>query len=358
MAQSNLAVERPYPYLPSDRIIESFIRIIRESGGPESIPGLSYDRPPLDERSGIEVLCRIDISESRRRNREFARCAICSPDAGKFAHGYLAWSPATGHVHSIGHECRDLRLHGAIDAALQSYRGRQELEEAREFLFDYLPTLESRLQAFNKLEPLCVHYRNLRSSLEKEAPVLFRALVDAAKHKNGELYVEDAGIQSDFSIRSSSGRRSRSIAILVHTLTGRQYITANTGVQFRFIEITTALRQLPSGLSNDDALIDAMAIMESNRQIVETSRKIRRTHDLGNRLIASLLHREQFLHTSNIAGIVAWASDERSSLEIGASFHPPFLRVNELMSGWTHIRVPSPDAASLIMEVRTAWELR
>jgi hypothetical protein len=128
-----LEVRGPYPARPDRRIEEALREHIRQTGTPESFPGVILKPLPLGARPEL-VLRNYTIDRSKREDGQYAPCAQCSPHAPKYLTGGVIWCP-DGWLRQFGCDCVEKAIGGAAFRTMNLERVQLEAErEADDFL--------------------------------------------------------------------------------------------------------------------------------------------------------------------------------------------------------------------------------
>jgi hypothetical protein len=167
---------RDYRSRPSESDIALFLDHVRETGEPESFPGICRTKPPRASRPIF--LRRFDIDRKKRRDGQMAPCPICSPNDSKFLHGgYLAWYPDEGVIRAIGPECGDTVFGGTAYAEAKETFDREERERrAVEFLEKNLHKALAMIAALEAIRSAAIEADRLYAELKRRAPIAQRVL--------------------------------------------------------------------------------------------------------------------------------------------------------------------------------------
>src|SRR5262245_17369395 len=135
---SERGLKGPFTARPGHFYAEQFLTHVRETGRPDTWEYHDRSKPPSD--SDFEEVRRFAIPEKLRPDVGKATCPICSPNAGKYYEGALAWFPAEGVLRAIGHECAETHfgVH-RTNAAYAARIARERRESAEDYLLATLP---------------------------------------------------------------------------------------------------------------------------------------------------------------------------------------------------------------------------
>lgn len=159
-----------YRSRPCEAEIARFLDHVRDTGEPESFPGICRSKPPKDSRPVF--LRRFDVDRKKRRDGQMAPCPICSPNDPKFLHeGYLVWYPDEAVIRAIGPECGDAVFGGTAYAEAKETFDREERERrAVEFLEKNLRKALAMIVALEAIRPAAIEADRLHVQLRRDAP--------------------------------------------------------------------------------------------------------------------------------------------------------------------------------------------
>jgi hypothetical protein len=129
---ADLVLRSNYPQPPSDELALRFRAHVRETGMPETFPGISTTKPPSDGEV-IPLALKITIPGKRRAWGKMAPCPICSSRTPKWIeNGTLIWCEATEAIYCIGPKCygtlwSDGRLDREINRRQRTLREEENL---------------------------------------------------------------------------------------------------------------------------------------------------------------------------------------------------------------------------------------
>lgn len=106
---------------PGRELGQRFEAFARQSGAPETFPGLSTMHPP-DEGEIAILSDEISLARSARPNRDAIPCPVCSPRSPKWLDGgRLIWCGATRAIYLIGPTCGSTGWASRVTQALNAY---------------------------------------------------------------------------------------------------------------------------------------------------------------------------------------------------------------------------------------------
>lgn len=168
---------------PSVVYIDDFAQHIRDTGSPETYPGLYQNK--ISREAKFRRLRAFSIDRKKRHEMGKAFCPRCG-QVDKFIHGTLAWFPDLQICAAIGNCCAS---HEAGAEADREFRERQKVNYEESYLLAALPLLKERLAIARGLREGCQETLKIYRQFRKEATPLQTALRRLKDQYSGHLVV-------------------------------------------------------------------------------------------------------------------------------------------------------------------------
>lgn len=168
---------------PSSVYIDGFKKHIKETGSPETYPGLYMETIPKD--ATFRVLGKFTIDRMKRPERDRAFCPRCA-HPNKFLRGELAWFPAMQICAAIGNCCASQDASADAD---REFRYRQKLTYEEDYLLAGLPLIGKRLETLRGLQKHCEIALEIYRTFRLEAQPVHTTLRQLKTAHSGHLLV-------------------------------------------------------------------------------------------------------------------------------------------------------------------------
>lgn len=208
--------EQPARYqtwVAAHAVRQPFLDHLRETGEPETFPGLAWSKPPPGAPF-VLIVRDFTVDVRKRRGGEMIRCAACATDK-KFATGCLAYYPEEEVIRVVGNNCGDTRR---IEANAE-YKQRTERTATSEYLLQSLPQMEDYLASAEGLRPAAEHAQALSNQVRRKAKTFCKAVMNEAKH-GGDLLTK-------LVLAEDADGRDASHRVTIHRLTGSGFLRPN-----------------------------------------------------------------------------------------------------------------------------------
>lgn len=186
------SVQSVHPASPPHRIFRerpieafslAFLDYVRNTGDPESFPGLYMGRINKDEP--FFLLKKFEIEKKKRLDGKKAYCPRCNQH-DKYLRGDLAWFPNLMACAAIGNCCAG---HDVANEADKEFKARTNQEHRETYLLSNLPLMAAKIKAAKRLrrsvEAALAVYRQFRL----EVPKVHHQLRGAKVNHGGHLIV-------------------------------------------------------------------------------------------------------------------------------------------------------------------------
>jgi hypothetical protein len=121
MSDSDLQTFSIFDDRPAPNFIDGWRQYIIDTGAPEKYSGVSTSKP--DRSANVVLLSdEIRVPTAMRPGGDKVPCPICSPNAGKFGKGRMAYFPDDSAVRFIGHDCAKKHLGSNYTEAERLFR--------------------------------------------------------------------------------------------------------------------------------------------------------------------------------------------------------------------------------------------
>ncbi|GEO43018.1 hypothetical protein SAE02_71660 [Skermanella aerolata] len=312
MPDGSFSTVGPYLFPPPPIQIEEFLFIVKETGEPERIPGITRAPPDLSlERH--ELICEIHVPVGQRPGGEYIPCAICR-DVPKFLHGHLLWSE-DGCLRLIGHCCAHEYFQGGRFADIVDQGRRKRQRKAQEdWLLDNLEKVPDLLAEIVALQPAAGFLHKQKSAFAKEAPAVHEIFQRAFRNSAGALTVVHEQLARNHDgprgFHSSTGGQSDYQVEIVATLRGQEFLMTGFRPISALKKLIAQLEALPGG-----NVLDAVAAMDE-QGVDATTRMFLAALKAGPALVARLRAAALFLSPANVAGMKKWAEHPNNPLPL------------------------------------------
>lgn len=271
---------------------QPFLEHLRETGEPETFPGLAWSKPPPGAPFVLIVKdFRVDVN--KRRGGEMIPCAACATEK-KFATGCLAFYPEEELIRVVGNNCGDIRR----AEANAEYKQRTERGATSEFLLQSLPQVERYLANAEGLRPAAEHAQALSNQVRRKARTFCKAVVREAKqggdHLTKLVFAEDAD------------GRDASHRVTIHRLTGSGFLRPSFEPATKLGLAITRLRVCHFGDEEGSLnwLVDHVEDYEELAKLAVVLKNALATVDEVRSLLSIA---RAFLTADNMRGIDRWA---------------------------------------------------
>lgn len=316
-----LATTVPYPTPPAPMTVQSFLKLIEETGEPERIPGLSRTKPDLLVQDH-EIVCIIYVKSERRGERNLICCTICN-DKPKFLNGALLWS-SDGFLRLVGNCCAGRYFHGGRFAQMRASKRAKDIRTSQEnWLLERLPTIPELIRAAEELKAPADFIDRQKGRLRREATVLLSLLQRTFKVGAGELTLERRiqGTSGLVGLRSSTGQASEYETDVVGVLSGSPFVSNS----FRPAADVRSLLETLKRIRVDDAL-EVVSNM-SEAEVGETSRAFLGAIRDGRQLTEKLVDAASFLSRKNVEILARWFNHPDNPLDARVETFPNKFRI-------------------------------
>lgn len=293
----------PYPEPPTLTQTEEFLGIVRETGQPERIPGLSRSKPDLTLMH--EIVCHITVKQRERVGGEYVPCSICG-DKPKFLNGRLLWSP-DGFLRLIGHCCASRYFGNDYSHMQDRARRKRQLVDNQNWLMDHLPKLAQLTIIAEQLLPAAKFLQAQRRIFLRDSPRLADMLRQAIKESGGVLTVtRKRSSSAPTGFHSSSGGKSEYETEVVGRVRGHDFLNPNFAPVSKVNHLVTDLQSLAvRDVVNADDALNAVAAM-SEVEVTETTKKFLSALKAGPAIADKLNGALAFLGSDCLPDIKNW----------------------------------------------------
>jgi hypothetical protein len=184
---------------PGQDLINKFMAHIRETGQPETFPGLYC--ATIAKTEPFLILKRFDIDRKKRPARDKAACPMCQPN--KYLSGTLIYIPRLLAIAAIGHCCADK---DNLAASSREYRERTERDEQETYLLAHVPLVPACLSVIEKARPAAREARRVYRHFRTRGAEFQREL-RLVKMNSGRLTVSEQ-IEGETAAFGPAGFRS------------------------------------------------------------------------------------------------------------------------------------------------------
>lgn len=168
---------------PSGVYIDEFGKHVKETGEPETYPGLYQDKIPRDAE--FKLLRKFSIDREKRPKRDMAFCPRCGQE-DKYIHGDLAWFPKLQICAAIGHCCAS---HEARADAEREFKWREKRRYEEDYLLAAFPHVAARRALLMQMRRDCEEALRVYRQFRKDAQPLQTALRRLKEQYGGHLVV-------------------------------------------------------------------------------------------------------------------------------------------------------------------------
>lgn len=285
---------------PGQYLIDNFLKHVRETGRPETFPGLHHG--PIVQTEAFILLKPFEIDRKKRSDGNLAPCPMCQPN--KYLRGSLIYLPDLQAVAAIGHCCADKEN---LAQATQEYRERVARDQEHDYLLAHVPLIPACLAvvaqvlpAAREAERIYRHFRKAGASFQRPLRLVTKSTRLLTVHEH--LKSEAAGLAGGRD--SASNITSRTIEL--GYLRGTIAVTNDYNPVRELERIDEAVR--PHNHSEtDDALLDYVTNLDSkNRHAVTV--KLRQAGTDYSRFQNRIANFCDFFAPENMVLIQQWAS--------------------------------------------------
>ncbi|CAA0110436.1 Uncharacterised protein [Starkeya nomas] len=331
---------RSFRERPLEQFGTDFLNHVRETGMPETFPGLYLEKIDRDER--FIVLKQFVIERKKRADGKLAFCPRCY-QRDKYRKGDLAWFPRLMVCAAIGNCCAG---HDAGTAAAKEFKAKRDRDARESYLLDHLPLIAAKLNAVAQLEGVAEAAGEVYRQFRREVPKVHSQLRAAKTNYGGNLVVsrvlrsDDSEDESDYVGPAGFGRRSgvETQETTLGLLAGQIALIKDFAPEK---ELAIVRRQLESvGFSfTEEEAVDF--ILSNQERELKVAVVILQSADEGYaRLISRLREFWAFFTPENVALIHAYGVHEDSPLNVQAGY--------AVRGGRVDVRFKTPDQFCLL----------
>jgi hypothetical protein len=283
---------------PPYHLIEDFKKHLKETGQPETFPGLYWGR--LRANEPFEILADFAVDLKKRPERNYVPCPMCKAKE-KFLEGSLVFVFSRRCIAIIGHDCAAAEVRHEARSKKKQADKRQQQED---FLLSRLQRVPGMLKKVREMIKVAGEIESIHRAFRRGAPDIQRMLREVRKN-GGELKVTEV-VEND---AATSGPRTKGAIVRDHNLghlIGAQAVASS-------LSLTAPLRALEQWLIPFDGCRDEHAALDKTIQLLDINEAEKAVDYIGeaDRRIAKLTFEMaqfcQFFSAANIDGIRNWA---------------------------------------------------
>lgn len=283
---------------PPYHIIEAFKKHIKETGQPETFPGLYWGR--LGANEPFEILTDFSVDLKKRPERNYVPCPMCKAKE-KFLEGSLVFVFSRQCIAIIGHDCAAAEVKHEARSKKKQADKRQHQED---FLLSRLQRVPVMLKNVRELIKVAGEIESIHRDFRRGAPDIQRMLREVRK-SGGELKLTEV-VDND---AATLGPRTKGVIARDHNvglLIGAQAVASN-------LSLIAPLRALEQWLIPFDGCSDEHAALNKTIELLDINQAEKAVDYIGeaDRRMAKLTFEMaqfcQFFSAANIDGIRRWA---------------------------------------------------
>lgn len=284
-----------------------FLQHIAETSAPDTWRFHTVTQPSMGV--SFEEVCDFLIAKKFHDAPGKASCPICSPQAPKYFHGFLAWFPVEGCLRAIGRDCAVNHFgHAAVSASKSRKMAKDKREAAEEYLIATYPRVKSITDQVLKLLPKAkivdLMQRKLWSAASKASVNHLYKL-----GKNGHLSVFEKEIvhtEDRFgrSGQSENFREVRSFQVREFDFLGKKQSVAEHAES-----TVRALNQIEQK-TDEEALNFVANQLSTDQYLFEAERLVRNAEKAANDLFSYVGNAETFFSRDNLQSLVDWSGNK------------------------------------------------
>jgi hypothetical protein len=316
---------------PGRDIEIEFLRYVAETGAPDTWRFHTVSQPPSGAK--FEEVCDFVIAKKFHQAPGKASCPICSPQAPKYFHGFLAWFPDEGCLRAIGRDCAV--NHFGV-AAMSASRSRKLSRDKRQAAEEYL------IATYPRVKSITDKVMGLKSKT-RIVDLMQRKLWDAAsKAAVNQLYkLGKSGYLSVYQreivhIEDRFGRSGETVnfrEVSRHPVKGFEFLSKKVSVAKLWADTLQALTQIEQK-TDDEALNFVANELSSDQFLFEAERLVRNAEQAADQVFEYILDAELFFSRENLQTLVDWSGNRLSE-------SPVIFMLDQNMAEVVKIRSPS-----------------
>lgn len=303
---------------PTATDIERILKSIRETGRPETVVDLSWNKPSRDLEFQL-FLPKIEVDRKLRPDGDLINCPFCSPEHPKCLSFYLLWS-SDGHLRVIGHIC-GRRFLGAGNFAALHADAKQALDRyANEnYALTILPGFNQIIRDAEELLKASCSLQEVKRRFAKRMPTLQKVIMSMAKTHDGLLVVERrASADSNQGARTSLGGKQKFDIVPLGRLTGLGFLKRTWSPEPKARSIVTDLLGCVGGrrhqLSEDDILDFVLGATDA--ELANFRKQAQDAIGRAIELAQQIDETASFLSETNLKLLQGWGRHELNSFKV------------------------------------------
>jgi hypothetical protein len=287
---------------PGQDFIDEFLAHVRETGRPETFPGLHPG--PIANTEPFFTLKPFSIDRKKRPPRNKAPCPMCQPN--KYLNGSLSYFPQLEAVAAVGHCCAAKENR---EAASREYRQRTLRDEQETYLLAHIPLVPDFLSVIQRTRPAASEARRIYRHFRKRG-VEFHRELHPIKMVNGRLSVSEQ-IEGEIAAVGPAGFRSPGSRVNIReiefgTLGGMIALNRDYNPVGELDRIESRLRPHNHAKNEDDILEYITAMTPQIR--LATTVQLREARNHYSKFQARMANFCAFFAPENLGRIHNWAS--------------------------------------------------
>lgn len=307
------APQGPFPTYPGRFLIEQFLAHVKETGRPDTWEHHDPSKPPPE--SDFEEITRFAIAEKLRPEVGKATCPICSPHAGKYYEGALAWFPSEGILRAIGHECA--KTHFGVqraNAAFAARIAREQRESAENYLLDTLPRISGLRAETEQIRSVAREMDQLRAALWRRAGKVHCARLSRIA-ANGFLEItEVVEIEKvDRFGRTIPDKEER--VVQRFRVSGMSFLKAQPSTESKAQNALHAL-ELVKALDQEAALHFVTEELHKDEYLFDAETLARQAAMAYETLLSLVSSAKAFTKPANLYALAEWSNDRRTRFPV------------------------------------------
>ena len=343
--QSNATPIGKFVVRPAPNDWQPFLHYVLHTGRPHLWEQHTHTKPPKD--GDFVELVAFEIPAQFHSEDYLAPCPICSPNAGKYFHGVLAWFPREGVLRAIGFECAASHFGNAKANQARNERLMRERREATEYyLIDTLPKLLP-------LKPQVLAIQKWAHDVDIAIRAITKKVTKGACRKlcntwpDGELFawqeiktsrVNQFGKMEEHSerVKAHGGVKIAGFSFFKSAASG------STKMQSLAEQTLVALEKVPSK-TRDEALDLVANELTSDQALMSANRLVQNALVACDQLTKLSDDAQAFFSVENLMRLSSWTQvhSNGSPVQFGYDAEKPYrLMVKSQGRSWEQVEVP------------------